>query len=67
MKALSHCENFACRAALRRLVSCPRTTRSFTRLLTTNTTTLQHFRTARSDDSLAPASAASLSAHIQLP
>ena len=50
-------------SAPRRLLSSPRTTRSFTRLVMTNTTTLQHPRTAPSNDSLAPASAASLSAH----
>jgi hypothetical protein len=32
MKSLSHFENSACPAALRRLLSCPRTTRRFTRL-----------------------------------
>jgi hypothetical protein len=67
MKSQSHFKNFACFAAPRRLVSCPRSTRSFTRLVMTNATTLQHPRTARSNDSLAPASAASLSAHIQFP
>ena len=43
-------------SAPRRLLSSPRTTRSFTRLVMTNTTTLQHPRTAPSNDSLARAS-----------
>jgi len=67
MKSQSHFKNFARFTAPRPLLSCPRSTRSFTRLVMTNVTTLQHPRTARSNDSLAPASAASLSAHIQFP
>jgi len=67
MKSLSHFENFARSAALRRLVSRPRTTRGFTRLVDQHTTTLQHPRTAPSNDSLPPNSAASRLRHMQFP
>ena len=60
MKSLSHFANFTPSAALRRLVSSPRTARSFTPLVMINTT-LQHQRTATSDHSPAtPAPAPSL-------
>ena len=74
MKSLSHFENVACPSALRRPVSCPPTTYSFTRFVMTNATTLQHIRTALLLDSLPVGvrsplaiSAASLLAHMQFP
>ena len=54
MKSLSHFENLACPAALRRRVSRHRNIPSFTRVMI-NTTTLQHPPRALSVDSLTTA------------
>src|SRR5262249_33481684 len=67
MKSLSHSENFARSAALRPLVSPPRTTRGFTRLVDQPTTTLHHPQTARSNHSPPPTSAAPRLRHMQFP
>jgi hypothetical protein len=67
MKSLSHFESFARSAALRRVVSCPPTTRGFPRLVMINATTLQHPRKTRSDDSLPPTLPSPSSTHMQFP
>jgi hypothetical protein len=67
MKSVSHFENFACPAALRRVVSCPPTIRRFPRLIMINPTTLQHPPMARSGDPLPPTQPSPYSAHMQFP
>ena len=67
MRSLSHFENFARSVALRRLVSCPRTTHSLTHVIMSNATTLQDMRTARFLHSLPTSTRSPLPVHMQFP